>query len=148
LDFPDNRFDEVALIDLAKAIEDKIAKFQPTTVYTHNRTDLNVDHELLCRAVLIATRPQPGQVVREVFAFEVMSSTEWSYPTTFSPDTFVNIEPYIDDKLDAMAMYTSELRESPHPRSLESIRAFAAVWGSKCGCRYAEAFCTLRRILV
>ena len=56
-DFPDNRFDEVDLLDIVKAVEEKIRALQPQIVYTHYSGDLNVDHQYTARAVLTATRP-------------------------------------------------------------------------------------------
>ena len=58
--FPDNRMDTVALLDVVKAIEGVAARLNPETVYTHCARDLNVDHEVAARAVATAFRPQPG----------------------------------------------------------------------------------------
>ena len=56
-DFPDNRFDEVDLLDIVKAVEEKIRALQPQIVYTHYSGDLNVDHQYTARAALTAARP-------------------------------------------------------------------------------------------
>ena len=45
-----------------------------------------------------------------------------------------------------MAAYQSELRDYPHPRSLEFIEMNAKNWGVKTGLNYAEAFKTVRCI--
>ena len=52
---PDNRFDQVALLDVVKQVEAWIAQFQPAVIYTHHPGDLNVDHGVTFRAVLTAT---------------------------------------------------------------------------------------------
>src|SRR5690242_714418 len=57
LDFPDNRFDRVDLLDIVKVVERAIEALTPTVVFTHHRGDLNVDHALTARAVITATRP-------------------------------------------------------------------------------------------
>src|ERR1700722_4004580 len=75
---PDNRLDTVPLLDVVKAVEDLIARFRPEVVYTHPPGDLTIDHGVVHRAVLTATRPVNGQCVRDVYAFEVPSSTEWA----------------------------------------------------------------------
>ena len=49
-------------------------------------------------------------------------------------------------KLEAMKCYGSELREFPHPRSLEGMRISAHRYGSVVGREFAEAFMLLRLI--
>ena len=85
-----------------------------------------------------------GETVREIYSFEVLSSTEWNYPTSFSPNVFFGID--IDLKLKALECYESELRDFPHPRSLEAVRLNARLWGAKTGLEYAEAFECVRCI--
>lgn len=145
-DFPDNRFDSVPLLDIVKVIEDIKGKIKPDTVFTHYEKDLNIDHQITYRAVLTASRPLPDETIKEIYSFEVPSSTEWNYPLSFSPDVFFDVSETIDLKLKAMAEYKSELRDYPHPRSLEGIKQNAQLWGIKSGLKYAEAFKTVRII--
>lgn len=145
--FPDNRFDAVDRIDLVKSVETVMAHVRPQIVYTHYLGDLNVDHRLTCEAVLTACRPLPDSPVERVLSFEVLSSTEWALPTPpgmFSPTVFVDISAVLNRKLRAMACYRSELRSSPHPRSLAAIRHQAAHRGATVGLKAAEAFVLLR----
>ncbi len=143
-DLPDNRFDTVALLDIVKIVEELKARYRPEVIFTHSEHDLNIDHQVLFRAVLTATRPQPGEVVREVYSFEVQSSTEWRFPLNFSPDVFYDIGDTLEAKIAAMDCYGSELRDFPHPRSLEAIRLNAKIWGVRSGLTHAEAFKTIR----
>ena len=148
-DLPDNRFDVVPLLDVIKIAEDLIADLQPLTVYTHCGADLNIDHVVVHRAVLTATRPLPGCSVREVLTFEVPSSTEWAFgqfAPSFEPNVFVDISTTLETKVRAMALYESEDRESPHPRSPESLRALARRRGSTVGVGAAEAFSLVRSL--
>jgi len=145
-DFPDNRFDTVPLIDIVKVIEEIKDKIKPHTIFTHYREDLNIDHRITYNAVLTATRPLLNETVKQIYSFEVISSTEWNYPLSFSPDVFFDITDTIDLKLKAMNEYKSELREFPHPRSLEGITLNAKFWGMKSGLKYSEAFKCIRYI--
>jgi len=145
-DFPDNRFDSVSLLDIVKVIETIKNKIKPDIVFTHYEKDLNIDHQITYRAVLTAMRPTAGETVKEIYSFEVLSSTEWNFPLSFSPDVFFDISGTIDTKLAAMEKYQSELREYPHPRSLKGIRLNAEQWGMKTGLKYAEAFRLVRLI--
>ena len=147
---PDNRFDEVALLDVIKVIEGWVGKFQPDAIYTHHPGDLNIDHGVTFRAVLTATRPgASAATVSEVYAFEVPSSTEWAFQRIepgFRPNVFVDISGRLDRKIAAMQCYESERREAPHPRSPDMLRAAAARWGSVAGTRCAEAFELIRSL--
>lgn len=149
-DFPDNRFDSVDLLDIAKKIENYVEKLRPSVIYTHHAGDLNIDHELTYRAVLTATRPMAGQPVKEIYAFETVSSTEWNFAygdKAFSPNVFVPLtEGQLNKKLSAMKEYKTELRDFPHPRSLEMLRANAIHYGGVIGTEYAEAFEAVRII--
>ena len=101
------------------------------------------------RATLTATRPSPGCPVRDLFSFEIPSSTEWSFNTyqpDFRPNVFVDITETIEMKIKAMQTYKSESRSFPHPRSPESLRSIASHWGSVVGIEYAEAFELIRSI--
>jgi len=145
-DFPDNRFDSVPLLDIVKVIETIKNKIKPCIVFTHAEQDLNIDHQITYRAVLTAVRPIAGETVKEIFSFEVLSSTEWNFPLRFSPDVFFDISETIDVKLAAMEKYQFELREYPHPRSIKGIRLNAEHWGMKTGLKYAEAFKLVRMV--
>jgi LmbE family N-acetylglucosaminyl deacetylase len=144
--FADNRFDTVALLDLVKAIEQVKEDIKPDIVFTHYAGDLNIDHQITYKAVLTATRPLSEETVRQIYSFEVLSSTEWNYPLSFSPNVFFDISGVIEAKTKAMSQYKSELREFPHPRSLEGAKSNAKVWGMKAGLKYAEAFECVRWI--
>ena len=147
--FPDNRFDTVPLLDIVKVIEKLIAQTGADVVYTQHGGDVNVDHERLYRAVLAATRPQPGNPVRELYAYEVASSTEWAFQRfapAFRPNVFVDISSTLEIKIQAMERYESEARPFPHPRSPEALRAQARRWGATVGVEAAEAFELIRLI--
>lgn len=143
-DYPDNRFDTIPFLDIVKTIEKIIKDIKPKIVFTHFEKDLNIDHRITCRAVLTATRPLPDESVKEIYSFEILSSTEYNYPLSFSPNVFFDISEHIDKKMEAIRAYKSELRDFPHPRSLESIKSNAGYWGSKVGIKYAEAFYLVR----
>lgn len=140
---PDNRFDTVPLLDIIKIIEDLVARLQPDIIYTHHGGDLNIDHKIVHRAVLTATRPLRDCPVKEIYAFEVPSSTEWAFQQfepVFFPNVFVDITKTLEIKVQAMQLYESEACSFPHPRSPEALRAIAHRWGSTVGVEAAEAF--------
>jgi len=144
--FPDNRFDSVDLLDIIKVISKVKEEVKPDIIFTHYENDLNIDHRITYQAVITATRPMEDECVKEVYSFEILSSTEWNYPLSFSPDTYFDISDSLDLKLKAMNEYTSELCEYPHPRSLEGIEINAKYQGMRVGKKYVEAFKTIRAI--
>ena len=148
---PDNRFDTVPILEIVKRIESLITKIRPEIIYTHSGSDLNIDHQLTFRAVLTAARPVPGSSVKTIYVFETLSSTEWSFghiSPAFCPDTFINIENQLDAKINALRLYKTEIRQFPHPRSVEAVQAIAARHGSNAGLKAAEAFELVRDIII
>jgi LmbE family N-acetylglucosaminyl deacetylase len=146
---PDNRFDTVALLDIVKRVEAWVRELVPEIVYTHHPGDLNVDHRLTFQAVLTATRPVPGCRVREVYAFEIPSSTEWAFgrlAAPFSPTVFEDVASTIELKVACLERYRAEHRPFPHPRSGEALLATARRWGSVAGLPYVEAFELIRAV--
>lgn len=141
-DLPDNRFDSVDLLEVAKLVERAVARIMPDIVYTHHAWDLNEDHRVTNHAVRIACRPLEGSSVRSVYTFETLSGTEWGegQALTFSPQHFVDVTDFVDTKLRALAHYKTEMRSFPHPRSPEAVRALAQIRGATVGVAAAEAF--------
>lgn len=147
--FPDNRFDSVPLLTIIKEIENLIEKVQPQVVYTHHGGDLNIDHVITARAVITAARPLAGCPVKEIYAFEVPSATEWAFnqfKPEFRPNTFIDVSQTLEVKIKAMLLYKGEVRSFPHPRSTEALRAIAGKWGSVAGVQAAEAFELVRKV--
>jgi len=149
-DFPDNRLDCVALLDVAQAIEGLAREFQPTVVYTHHAGDLNVDHRICHQAVLTAFRTFPGQTVRAIFGFEVCSSTEWafgSFHPEFTPNRYVDISSTLEKKMASLDAYAMEMRPFPNVRSAKAVHALATWRGACVGLSAAEAFYVIREII-
>lgn len=148
--FPDNRFDTVALLDIIKVIEKEKATFQPDVTFTHHGGDVNIDHQRTFEAVITACRPMAHERVKTIITFETPSGTEWrspSDPRHFLPNVFFEVtKNNLDAKIIAMESYEFEKRSYPHPRSPEALTIQAQRWGVSVGCEYAEAFCLVRLI--
>lgn len=145
-DLPDNKFDEIPLLTIIKSIERIKKKVKPSLVFTHFKNDLNIDHRRTFEAAITAFRPIENEKCKKIYSFPILSSTEWNYPISFSPDTFVNIKETIKFKLDALKLYKSEIREFPHPRSIKGVKISARYWGISVGLEYVEPFKTVRII--
>lgn len=144
---PDNKFDSLPLLEIIKIIEKHLKRIKPEIIYTHNFSDLNIDHRIVFESVITACRPLPGFSVKKIFSFEVLSSTEWQASVKknrFSPTFYNDISPYIDEKVKILQVYKKELRKYPHPRSIEGVKTLAKYRGMESGYKYAEAFQTIR----
>lgn len=150
-DFPDNRFDTVALLDIIKVIEKEKEDFQPEIIFTHHGGDVNIDHQLTFDAVVTATRPMEGEIVKTVITFETPSGTEWiasSDPRKFTPNLFIEVsEKNLEAKIKGMESYEFEKRNYPHPRSPKSLMILAKYRGIIVGKKFVEAFTIIRSIV-
>ena len=149
-DFPDNRFDSVALLDIVKVVEKEKKEFNPDVIFTHHGGDVNVDHQRTFESIITACRPMQNEKVKMIVTFETPSGTEWRSPTDprhFLPNLFVSVsETDVDAKIKGMESYEFERRPYPHPRSPEALKIQAQRWGVMIGSNFAEAFCIARSI--
>jgi len=149
LDFPDNAFDSVALLEIIKALEKLVAEKKPAVVYTHHWGDLNVDHRIAFNAVMTACRPFSSSVKR-ILCFEILSSTECSVQaahTAFLPNHHIVLtRKELDKKLAALREYKTEMMKPPHPRSIGSVELLARYRGMTVNQEYAESFFIARDI--
>ena len=146
---PDMRLDTTPHIQINQVIEKVIDEIQPDTVFTHFWGDVNLDHQNVYKSTLVAVRPVMGQVVKELYCYRVPSSTEWTpnkADTMFMPNYFVDIEKFAEQKYKAFACYATELREYPHPRSVQHLREIDKAAGLRVGMLTAEEFVLLRKL--
>tara|TARA_B110000977_G_scaffold201788_1_gene298648 strand:+ start:8721 stop:9407 length:687 start_codon:yes stop_codon:yes gene_type:complete len=143
-DFPDNRMDTIPIIDITQAIELLILSHSPQIIFTHHPGDVNIDHQRVYEATVVATRPQPGNSVETILCYEVVSSTEWQLPISgksFNPNYFIDISgKFLDKKIKSLKEYEHEMRSWPHPRSIKGVECLAHWRGASVGLDSAEAF--------
>jgi LmbE family N-acetylglucosaminyl deacetylase len=139
LDFADQRFDEVAIADLANAVY-KLGH-QPDLIITHTETDLNLDHKITCQVAKIVGRPKKKPV--SILACEIPNTSFWN-GQAFPANYYVDITEEIDRKVAAFAKYENEIQPFPHPWSEKGLRLLAEYHGMQSGFRYAEAFSVIR----
>ncbi len=146
LGFPDQKLDTFTLTELITPLEQLSERVRPQTVYCQFGGDINMDHQLLFEAANVAFRPLDPWI-ESFYVFYTASSTEWAYPRTFAPDTWIDITATLDTKIAAFECYTNEVRAYPHPRSSEALRHAAHFWGNQCQMEAAEVFMTVRRTI-
>ena len=129
LDFPTVKLDTIPQKELNDSISEVINEVKPEVLYIPHKGDINKDHRLVFNATLVAARPRSGSPIKKILAYETLSETEWGAPSvenSFIPIVYVDISETLEIKLKAMAEYKSELKQFPHPRSLNAISVPAA----------------------
>lgn len=150
-DFDNLGLNRVPHRELTAFIESAIEATGATTILTHHPADLNDDHlhvSRACRAAARLSHRKAGvQPLRGLHYMEVLSSTDWAFPSgmeAFSPNCYVPLDPQaIERKIEALKAYQGVTRPFPHSRSPEAIRALAALRGAQANAMAAEAFQTV-----
>jgi len=149
-ELPDMKLDVIPHIEINHVIENVITDFQPSIVFTHFSGDINKDHRCVYESTLVACRLVTEQCVKRLFLYSVPSSTEWNVQTTssaFLPNWYEDISgEYVEKKYKAVECYKTELREYPHPRSIQYLRTADTAEGNRVGLLSAESFILLRSI--
>jgi LmbE family N-acetylglucosaminyl deacetylase len=150
LDFPAPELDTVPLADISREISKILTEYKINVLYLPHRGDIHNDHRVVFNAGLVAARPVGEYSVKEIYAYETLSETEWAAPfgdDAFIPTCFVNVEKSLNTKMEAMKCFKSQLKAFPNPRSLETIEALAKFRGATVGFKAAEAFMVIRQII-
>ena len=150
LDFPAPELDTIPMADLSTAFSKVMKEKNIEVLFLPHRGDIHNDHRVVFNAGLVASRPVGSYSVKEVYAYETLSETEWAAPfgdDAFIPTCFVNIEASIEAKKEALKCFNSQLKDFPNPRSLETIEALSIFRGSTVGFKNAEAFMIIRQII-
>lgn len=147
LNFPSVKLDTISQKDLIEHISKCIDEIAPRLVFIPHRGDLNKDHRLIFEASLVSMRPINNNTVKKILSYETLSQSSWGQVIEpFVPHFYIDISETFKEKIRAMEAYGSELKQYPHPRSLEAIEALAKKRGSEIGVKFAEAFALIREL--
>lgn len=149
LELPAVMLEQVHRYEINGKLSDLVQKIKPDIVYIPHFGDMQKDHQIIAEAAMVAVRPKYEHKIREVYAYETLSETEWNIPhcaNAFMPNVYSDVSDYLDVKLEAMKCFESQLSDFPNPRSLEAIEALAKYRGSTINVKAAEAFVLIREI--
>lgn len=146
LGFPATRLDQVPTATLVESLSKSLLDFQPNEVLIPHFSDIHSDHRITFEVASSAAKRFRIPTIRRVLSYETLSETDFNLiqASQFTPNVFVDITSYLDNKVNAMKIYTSEISPAPFPRSLEGMVALARFRGGSSGFKYAEAFQLLR----
>ena len=147
-EFLDNRLDIIPIDELQSRLIISFEKVRPEWVFVPSPWDFNHEHEIVFNIVQMSTKPYYSSYIEKIIAYEIPSSTDSTFKTfkQFPFNLYINIEKYIESKVELIKNYKSELMEFPHPRSIEYVKSLAKVRGAESGLLYAEGFHILREI--
>lgn len=143
LDFPELDLADISLNQIIPALTQVISRIKPSILYIPNRSDIHSDHRAVFEACLPLVKNFRFPFVKNVMMMEVLSETEYSsilVRECFSPNYFVDISDFMDEKLFILSKYSSEIMGESEPRSERVVKALAAYRGSRIGVKYAESF--------
>lgn len=149
LDFPAVMLETIPRYEFNGRIGDVVSKIMPDEVYIPHRGDMQLDHQMVVDAAMVALRPKYKHIVKRIYAYETLSETGWNIPNTtneFIPTVYEDISNTISKKLEAMNVFQSQLAEYPAARSLGAIEALAKYRGATVNVTAAEAFTLIREI--
>ena len=133
--------------DVISALGKCIQKIEPDWIILPNPTDAHSDHLVTYEAAMSCTKAFRYPYIKRIMTMEILSETDFSKNgEAFSPNYFVDITEYLDEKIEALKIYDTEFAEAPFPRNLEAVKALALLRGGASGCHYAEAFKVIKEI--
>jgi LmbE family N-acetylglucosaminyl deacetylase len=147
--FPSIYVDTYAMGELVATVSKYITRVEAEVLYVPYPGDIHSDHAVTFDAVAACTKWFRYPSVKRVLAYETLSETDFAInpdANGFRPNTFVDITPYLERKVELTKIYASEMGSFPFPRSEKALRALAAVRGIAVGCEAAEAFMLLREL--
>jgi len=146
LRLPTTKLDIVPIYEVVQKISECINLYRPEEVFIPHIGDVHTDHGVVFNAVVSCTKWFRYPFIKRILSYETISETDFGLDSSlvFSPNVFVDISDFIEQKLKAMEIYSLEMGDFPFPRSRQSIEALAKVRGSSAGFKAAEAFQLLR----
>lgn len=151
-DLPNVLLNDIPMYEVNKVVHDVIESVQPDILYVPFMYDLHKDHREVLYAAQVAARTctPTGKKIKEVYMYETLSETHWNVDHVegaFIPNVFVNVEGFLDKKIEAVKAYQSQLKTYPDVRCVEAIEALAVFRGSVMGMTQAEAFVLVRKLV-
>lgn len=150
LNYPSVKLEKENRYEINGKILEIIQRIRPDEAFIPHRGDMQLDHQIVVDASMVALRPKYTHKVKRIYAYETLSETGWNIPTVqndFIPNVYVDISAYLSQKLQAVKIYQSQLSEFPNPRSIEAVEALAKYRGCSVNVKAAEAFMLIRQII-
>ena len=135
--------------EIVNAISTIIKRVEPEIVYTVYRNDAHSDHEIVFDAVMSSTKSFRYPFIKRVLVYETISETDFGMKPEdggFRPNVFNNISDFLEEKLNILDIFESEMGDFPFPRSRKVLTALSQLRGAQSNCEAAEAFMLIKEI--
>lgn len=114
---------------------------RPELLFIPFRNDVHSDHRVIYDAVYSCTKSFRAPYLKTVLSMEILSETDQApQESGFIPNVFINIDEYLDRKIEIMNIYKSEIDVAPFPRNANAIKGLAAYRGATGYYNNCEAF--------
>lgn len=147
LPFDAGYLDTFPLAEVISKISEVFAEFEPNIVYLPYRSDIHSDHRVVFDATVACTKWFRHPYVNKVLVYETLSETDFTInpdSNHFRPNVYVDITAFLEEKLEIMNIYESEVNDHPFPRSDKTIKSLAYLRGAAAGYEAAESFMLLK----
>ncbi|MDD3138445.1 MAG: PIG-L family deacetylase [Lachnospiraceae bacterium] len=149
LDLPAVMLETIPRYKFNGKIAEVVQQINPDEVYIPHRGDMQLDHQMVVDAAMVAVRPRGKNYPKRVYAYETLSETGWNIPNTvneFIPTVYEDITDTFEVKLKAMDVFKSQLAVFPAARSIGAIEVLAKFRGATVSIEAAEAFSLIREV--
>jgi N-acetylglucosamine malate deacetylase 1 len=150
LGFPTARLDTVPVEKLVQQIGETIHRIRPDIIYLPYPGDIHSDHKFVFESGLSCTKWFRYSFIKRILVYETLSETEFGINPSnikFTPNVYVDITRYLDQKIEIMKVFKSEMGEYPFPRSDQAIKALSAYRGATSGFPFAESFMLIKEVM-
>lgn len=149
LNLPPAALETIPKNEIISSISTIINTVKPEVVYTAYRNDAHSDHEVVFDAVMSSTKSFRYPFIKRVLAYETISETDFGMKpedSGFRPNVFNNISDFLEEKLNILNIFESEMDDFPFPRSRKALTALSQLRGAQANCEAAEAFMLIKEI--
>ena len=146
--YPDNQFDNEPLLTFVKTIETVLKRHKPNCIWTHQDSGINIDHKIVHKAVMIASRPIVGSRVTKVIGFKSPGAIDWSFTnvSTVDDNWYEEIDLKSKRRLSSYNAYARINYFNHNIHRLKYIDSQLKMNGKKIGVAAAESFYVIRNI--
>ncbi|WP_026499378.1 PIG-L deacetylase family protein [Butyrivibrio sp. WCD2001] len=133
-----DKYETGQLISRFKTVFEEV---KPELLLIPYRFDVHSDHRLIFDMVYSCTKSFRAPYLKTVLSMEILSETDQAQQESgFVPNVFINIDGYVERKIEIMNIYKSEVDTEPFPRNANAIRGLAAYRGATGYYNNCEAF--------
>ncbi|GGG18970.1 PIG-L deacetylase family protein [Paenibacillus aceti] len=127
--------EQISKYELVSKLDGYIAVFNPDAIFTHWNKDSHQDHRILSESVISCFRKHKF----DLYYFEQTNQSNFIKSNEFTPNVYVDITDYLENKVKAFSMHQSQLK-GYMAHYLQDLIKLAEWRGYQMNAKYAETF--------